>query len=175
VSEPTAAFDRLYDGHVQAVHAYLLARTREAEVAQDLVQETFLRAWRHLGGVAGLPPSRQRAWLVAVARNLVVDRSRRDRTQRDAAERLGHLEDGIAPRHAEPEHRAELTADVAAVDAAVAALPEEQRVILSLRVLGELTSAEIGELLEQPAGTVRYKLNQARQRLRAAMPEEERA
>ncbi|MFZ0215425.1 MAG: sigma factor-like helix-turn-helix DNA-binding protein, partial [Candidatus Dormiibacterota bacterium] len=73
------------------------------------------------------------------------------------------------------EHRAQVTADVAAVDAAVATLPEEQRVILSLQVLGELTSAEIGELLEQPAGTVRYKLNQARQRLRSAMPEEERA
>ncbi|MFZ0215854.1 MAG: sigma-70 family RNA polymerase sigma factor, partial [Candidatus Dormiibacterota bacterium] len=134
MAEPTAAFDRLYDGHVQAVHAYLLARTRDGEVAQDLVQETFLRAWRHLGGVAGLPPNRQRAWLVAVARNLVVDRSRRGRTERDAAERLGHLEDGIAPRHDEPERRAEVSADVAAVDAAVATLPEEQRVILSLQV-----------------------------------------
>lgn len=168
---PRAAFDALYDRHLPPVHAYLLARTRDREVAQDLVQETFLRAWRNLAEVAALEVGRQRAWLVAVARNLVIDRGRRTRSERVAVERLGRLDEpaGVA----DPADQAELERDVAAVDRAIASLPEEQRVLLSLQVMGGLTSAEIGELLGVPAGTVRYRLNQVRARLRAALESEE--
>jgi RNA polymerase sigma-70 factor, ECF subfamily len=48
---------------------------------------------------------------------------------------------------------------------AIRALPEEQRVILSMATVGEMTSNQIGDALGQPAGTVRYKLSQARRRL----------
>lgn len=168
---PRAAFDLLYDRHLQPVNAYLLARTRDREVAQDLVQETFLRAWRNMDRVGPLETSRQRAWLVAVARNLVVDRSRRVRTERAAVERVGRSPAATGPP--DPARQAELARDVAAVDRAIAALPEDQRVILSLQVMGGLTSAEIGETLDEPAGTVRWKLNQARQHMRSALEEVE--
>lgn len=168
---PRAGFDLLYDRHLQAVHAYLLARTRDREAAQDLVQETFLRAWRNLAEVAALEVPRQRAWLVTVARNLVIDRSRRVRSERAAVERVGRAPAPGDPP--DPARQAELARDVAAVDRAIAALPEDQRVLLSLQVMGGLTSAEIGELLEEPAGTVRWKLNQARQQLRPALEEVE--
>ena len=168
---PRATFDALYDEHLQAVHAYLLARTRDREVAQDLVQEAFLRAWRHIAEVGALETARQRAWLVAVARNLVIDRSRRTTSERVAVERVGRLVDPAgAP---DPAGQAELARDVAAVDRAISALPEHQRVLLSLQVMGGLTSAEIGELLGEPAGTVRYRLNQVRRQLRTALEEEE--
>lgn len=164
-----AAFDLLYDRHLPAVHAYLLARTRDRETAQDLHQETFLRAWRNLGEVAPLEIARQRAWLVAVARNLVVDRSRRVHTERAAVERAARSPMGAGPP--DPAEQAGLARDVAAVDRAIAALPEDQRVLLSLQVMGGLTSAEIGELLEEPAGTVRWKLSQVRRHLRLALEE----
>lgn len=168
---PRAAFDALYDEHLQPVHAYLLARTRDPEAAQDLLQETFLRAWRNIAEVAALESGRQRAWLVAVARNLVIDRARRARSERAATERVARLDEpSDAP---DPAGQAELARDVAAVDRAVAALPEDQRVLLSLQVMGGLTSAQIGELLGQPAGTVRYRLNQLRRQLRTALEEEE--
>jgi len=51
------------------------------------------------------------------------------------------------------------------LDAAIARLPEALRTVLVLQVLGDRTSAEIGELLGRPAGTVRYQLAQARRRL----------
>lgn len=168
---PRAAFDALYDQHLQSVHAYLLARTRDRDVAQDLVQETFLRAWRNIAEVGPLETGRQRAWLVAVARNLVIDRARRLRSERAATERMGHL---VEPTDVpDPAGQAELARDVAAVDRAISALPEDQRVLLSLQVMGGLTSAEIGELLGEPAGTVRYRLNQVRRQLRAALEQEE--
>lgn len=167
---PRTAFDALYDEHLQAVHAYVLARTRDREVAQDLVQETFLRAWRNIAQVGALEAGRQRAWLVAVARNLVIDRSRRTSSERAAVERVGRLSDP-APA-SDPAGQAEVARDVAAVDRAIASLPEDQRVLLSLQVMGGLTSAEIGELLGEPAGTVRYRLSQVRSRLRTALEEE---
>lgn len=168
---PRATFDALYDEHLQPVHAYLLARTRDPQLAQDLVQETFLRAWRNLAEVGPLESGRQRAWLVAVARNLVIDRSRRARSERAAVERVGRLAEPAAV--ADPAAEAEVARDVAAVDRAIASLAEDQRVLLSLQVMGGLTSAEIGELLGVPAGTVRYRLNQVRRQLRAALEKEE--
>ncbi len=166
---PREQFDALYEAHLQPVHAYLVARTRDAEVARDLAQETFLRAWRNIAEVGALEPGRQRAWLVAVARNLVIDRGRRVRSERAATERMGRLSEPAAA--ADPADQAQLARDVAAVDRAIASLPEDQRVLLSLQVMGGLTSAEIGDLLGEPAGTVRYRLNQLRGHLRAALEE----
>ncbi|MBO0744901.1 MAG: RNA polymerase sigma factor [Candidatus Dormibacteraeota bacterium] len=164
---PRAAFDALYEQHLPSVHAYLLARTRDREVAQDLAQETFLRAWRNIAELGAFEVGRQRAWLVAVARNLVIDRSRRTRTERTVVERVGRLAGSVdAP---DPAGQAELERDVAAVDHAIAALPEEQRILLSLQVMGGMTSGEIGEMLGEPAGTVRYRLNQVRRQLREAL------
>jgi RNA polymerase sigma factor (sigma-70 family) len=169
VLTPRDAFDALYERHLQPVHAYLLARTRDREVAGDLVQETFLRAWRNIGEVGGLGADRQRAWLVAVARNLVIDRSRRARTELAAMDRAGRLPEAAGPP--DPADQAQVASDVAAVDRAIAALPEDERELLSLQVIGGLTSAQIGELLGEPAGTVRYRLSQVRGRLRGALEE----
>jgi RNA polymerase sigma-70 factor (ECF subfamily) len=58
---------------------------------------------------------------------------------------------------------------VAQVDAAIRDLPEDQRVILSMATAGGLTSRQIGEAIGEPAGTVRYRLSQARKQLAAAL------
>ncbi|MBO0702174.1 MAG: sigma-70 family RNA polymerase sigma factor, partial [Candidatus Dormibacteraeota bacterium] len=73
------------------------------------------------------------------------------------------------PSDPDPAEQAQLARDVTAVDRAIAALPEDQRVLLALQVMGGLTSAEIGRLLGEPAGTVRYQLSELRRRLRAAL------
>jgi RNA polymerase sigma-70 factor, ECF subfamily len=169
VPTPRDAFDALYERHLQAVHAFVLARTRDRDLAADLVQETLLRAWRNIGEVGGLEADRQRAWLVAVARNLVIDRSRRARTELAAMDRAGRLPEAAAP--ADPADQAQVARDVAAVDRAITALPEDDRELLSLQVIGGLTSAQIGKLMGEPAGTVRYRLSQVRGRLRGALEE----
>jgi RNA polymerase sigma-70 factor (ECF subfamily) len=77
----------------------------------------------------------------------------------------------VAGPHLEAESRERL----AQVDAAIRRLPEEQRVILSMATAGGLTSRQIGEALGEPAGTVRYRLSQARKQLAAALDLEERS
>lgn len=159
-------FNRLYGEEQRALHAFLLGRTGDREAARDLLQEVFLRAWRHADSWRGLPPERQRAWLFAVARNLVID-SHRSRATAEATQAA--LERAAAGAGSEgPEARAELNERVALLDRAIRRLPEKLRIVLSLHVVGGLTSAQVGEVLGEPAGTVRFQLSEARRRLAGA-------
>jgi len=158
-------FEQLYAAHRQTLHAYVLGRTGDAELALDLLQDVFVRAWRNLASLDSLPPGRQRAWLISVARNLVVDHHRAQGTRRATGLALA-CEAAIG-------ERAAVGADAEALehqrlellDAAIWRLPDELRSVLLLSVLDGRTSTEIGEALGRPAGTVRYQLAQARRRL----------
>jgi RNA polymerase sigma-70 factor (ECF subfamily) len=163
------AFNRLYEDNQRAVHAHLVGRCGDRETARDLLQEVFLRAWRHAGAWRDLPPDRQRAWVFAVARNLVIDAHRGRATAEAARAALEREAPVTAPAAEEPEARAELNERVARLDRAIRGLPEKLRVVLSLHVAGGLTSAQVGEVLDEPAGTVRYQLSEARRRLAVAM------
>jgi RNA polymerase sigma-70 factor, ECF subfamily len=162
-------FNRLYEEHQRAVHAYLLGRTADRESARDLLQEVFLRAWRRCDSWRGLPPARQRAWIFAVARNLVIDAHRVRATADATLAALERTTSAAAPAAEGPEARAELSERVAALDRAIRRLPEKLRIVLSLHVVGGLTSMQVGEVLGEPAGTVRYQLSQARRQLAAAV------
>jgi RNA polymerase sigma-70 factor (ECF subfamily) len=160
-----AQFDALYAEHRQPLHAFFLGRTSDDELALDLLQEAFTRAWRNLDLLLGLPAARQRAWLFATGRNLVIDhyRSRASRTAaHDALEAATKID---RPVSESAERTVERDAELRLVEAALARLPDDLRTVLVLQVLGEQTSAEIGEALGRPAGTVRYQLSRARKRL----------
>jgi RNA polymerase sigma-70 factor, ECF subfamily len=168
-SDAERDFNRLYEEHQRAVHAYLLGRTGDRESARDLLQEVFLRAWRRADSWRGLPPERQRAWVFAVARNLVIDAHRLQATADATQAALERSAPASAPAAEGPEARAELAERVAALDRAIRRLPEKLRIVLSLHVVGGMTSAQVGEVLGEPAGTVRYQLSQARRTLAAAV------
>jgi RNA polymerase sigma-70 factor, ECF subfamily len=160
-----ALFDDLYTAHRQTVHAYLLGRTGDDELALDLLQEAFVRAWRNLDTLLALPAQRQRAWLFAIGRNLVIDqyRSRATRTAAQDALATEIRHDGPVAESAE--QAAEREREMRLVEEAMRRLPEDLRTVLVLQVLGEHTSAEIGDLLGRPAGTVRYQISRARKLL----------
>jgi RNA polymerase sigma-70 factor, ECF subfamily len=171
VAGDEAVFTELYERHRREVYAFLLGRVDEPEAARDLLQETFLRAWRHLATIRALAPTRQRAWIFTVARNVVTDGYRSRAAGRAAYDELRHTTSALAPGHEEPAVVAEMRSELSLLDAAIRALPDELRLILTLCTVGEMTSARVGELLDQPAGTIRYKLNQARTRLAEALKE----
>jgi RNA polymerase sigma-70 factor (ECF subfamily) len=164
-----SVFNRVFDQHRDAVHAYFLGRVADRELTSDLVQETFLRVWRRLGEVGQLPPERQRAWVFTVARNLTVDSYRAGAARRAAEEALRQEAATAEATVAGPHRQAELADDLARLDAAIRDLPEQLRVVLSLATAGGLTSRQIGEALGEPPGTIRYRLSLARKRLAAAL------
>jgi RNA polymerase sigma-70 factor (ECF subfamily) len=140
-----AVFTGVFGQHRRAVHAYFLGRVADPELARDLLQETFLRVWRRLSEVGPLPDDRQRAWIFTVARNLAVDSYRAAAARQAAEAALRQAAWTREDRVAGPERQVELGERLAQLDAA------------------------IGEALGEPAGTVRYRLSQARKQLAAEL------
>ncbi|NPV06738.1 MAG: sigma-70 family RNA polymerase sigma factor [Anaerolineae bacterium] len=159
--DAVSLFDELYRRHNRPVYAYLLGRCGDSDAAADLLQDTFLRAWRHLDDVRNVPQDRRRYWLLAVARNLAHDFHRRQAVRAPFGDPLPEVMPSADGRH-DPVAATESGEQAAALDGAIARLPEELRLIICLRYLGEMSSAEIGEALGRPAGTVRYQLAKAR-------------
>jgi len=157
-------FEWTYEEHHRSLYAYLLGRSGNSDVAADLLQETFLRVWRHMESLRQVPAQRRRFWLFAVARNVVNDHYRRVVPRQEREESMS---EGIALRSATagPEAMLEASETAAIVDAAIERLPDNLRTVLAMRLLTGMTSTEIGEALGRPAGTVRYQLAEARQRI----------
>jgi RNA polymerase sigma-70 factor, ECF subfamily len=167
-AEAEGFFDALYAEHHRVLYAYLFGQTGNRETAADLLQETFTRVWQHLEQARGVPVERRRYWLLATARNLVLDmrrrhevRSRHETALQEQAHQLQQSDN--------PETAVLRKEQLSAIDAAIAALPDDLRLVLTLHLLGEMTSAQIGDLLQRPSGTVRYQLSQARKSLAAQL------
>ncbi|MDQ3250999.1 MAG: RNA polymerase sigma factor [Actinomycetota bacterium] len=164
-SDPVACFDSIYEANSRALHAYFLGRTSDPEAALDLSQEAFLRTWRNVSKLRVLSPERRRYWLYAVAKNLVADHHRGLSSRRAARQRASAETRWTRDREAGPQGALESRERIEAVDRAMQALPEELRTALTVRVLGGLSSPEIGEALGVPAGTIRYRISVARRHL----------
>lgn len=147
--------DRLFREYHQPVVRYLTRRLGDRDLAEELAQETFIRALRHA------PVSNERAWIFAVATNLVRDEARRDSRER---QRLSLLRRESAT-HVEPEITAiERMQEQALARRAVDALAERDRMALLLREEG-LDYHEIAAALGLSVGSVGTTLSRARRRL----------
>ncbi|HZT72418.1 MAG TPA: sigma-70 family RNA polymerase sigma factor [Terriglobales bacterium] len=138
--------------------AYLVLR--DAADAEEVVQESFLRAWRQ--GPRWLKVERPQAWLARVAWRLALDRSRRRRAPSVAPPlALESVAAGV-----DAERQAAARQQLARVQALIAALPRRLRAPLLLSSLEELNSRQIAAILGVPAVTVRSRLQRARRMLR---------
>ncbi len=157
-----ARFSRVYRSTRAEILAYLLRRAPQREDAADLLGEVYLAAWRRIDDVP--EGDAARLWLYGVARRVLANSYRRQRTVRNVA--------GVL--------RAELIArDVAAIDTADAkivavhdaldALDADDRELLTLTAWEQLTPAEIAGMTGAAPGTVRVRLHRARARLRAEL------
>lgn len=136
-----------------------------AHDAEDAVQETFLKLYRHGGWQHA---KNERAFLARVAWRAAVDRRRASglpSARSMHADPESPAMDPPSPRPG-PEEMLEAANEHAVVHAMIDALPEELRVPLALSAFEELNSREIGRILSIPEGTVRTRLQRARELLR---------
>ncbi len=168
-SGDAGALSELYDRHTPLLYALALRILRRSGDAEDVVQETWLQAWR---GAAGWEPSRGSvgAWLVTIARSRAIDRFR-SLASRHRAEAVAEPLAGPSPE--EPIQQAAAGQLRGRVAEALAALPDAQRRALELAYFGGYSQSEIAERLGAPLGTVKSWCRQGLLRLRDLVPQEE--
>lgn len=149
---------RAYDEFAPRLRAFAIAATRDGDVADDLVQETFLRLVVELK--AGRSPANVGGWLYRVAANLIVSRGRR-RTVADRAKALLLRRDTAAS----PEHQVLDNERDRVLATALSRLPPDARVALLLAARG-MGAMEIGVAIHRSAAATRTYLCRARVRLR---------
>jgi RNA polymerase sigma-70 factor (ECF subfamily) len=136
--------------------------------AEDVVQETFLEAWRH-GDRWDPARGPREAWLVLIARSRALDRLRARGSAARAAERARPDAEVGAPAPLElVESRQRRTR----VEAALAALPAPQRQAIELAFYAGLTQGEIAARLGEPLGTVKTRVRLGMARLASALEED---
>ena len=168
--EPTELerFEAVVLPHLDA--AYTLARylTRDADDAQDIVQEASLRAFRYFAGFRGTEPGEGRAWLLAIVRNTARTWRERNRhhAQATAFDEELHSE-RVAEDH--PEAAVVRKSEGDALREAIDRLPTEFREVIVLRELEGLSYKEISDVAGIPVGTVMSRLSRARGRLEEAL------
>jgi RNA polymerase sigma-70 factor (ECF subfamily) len=140
--------------HYGYVMGYLVKLTLERELAQDLTQETFIRALRALPNWRG--ESKVGSWLIAIAHNLFRDHMRQS-ARRDVVP-LDEMPLSDAGVGAE---RMELTAEAREALSMLGKLPPDRREMVVLRYYYGYTSKEIARLMRVPEGTVRSRLHYA--------------
>jgi RNA polymerase sigma-70 factor (ECF subfamily) len=155
----------LYDEHGPELRRYAVRLTGDRARAEDVVQETLLRAWQH-PEVTGDPARSPRAWLFTVARNIIVDEQRSARFRREC---VTPDTDAIGDHAGPDEVNAAL--DRMVLSTALSQLSAEHRAVIRRSYYEGWTSAQIATDLGIPEGTVRSRIHYAMRALRLALQE----
>jgi len=157
-----AAFRRVVDIHGPRLYLLAMSMLGNREDAQDVVQETFVGAFRGLRGFQGR--STVKTWLTRILMNNVANlrRSRRLRKTLPLGEAEEQLGEALAELATET-GRADVRMDIAAV---LSRLPQEHREVIVLREIQSMTYDEIAAALGVPRGTVESRLFRARQKVK---------
>lgn len=162
-SERAEAFERWVLPELDTMYRVALAITRSHSEAEDLVQDSLLRAYQAIDRFDGAHP---RAWLLTIVRNTQVNRTRRRRP--------GLLSDpDRIDEHASASPGADSEALAAIFDARVEAalrcLPADQQAVIELVDVAGLSYAQAAEALGAPLGTVMSRLHRGRKRIKRAL------
>ena len=148
---------------------YRVARgiLRDESEAEDVMQETYVRAYEHLAQFAGR--SQFRTWLTRIAVNEALARSERGRrfiSHSQSPESTGDPMEQFATSNPTPEQQAVDSEMRNLVEQAIARLPESYRSVLMLRDVEEISTEEVARILNLSESTVKVRLHRARRTLR---------
>jgi RNA polymerase sigma-70 factor, ECF subfamily len=159
-----AAFKSVFVAYTPRVRAYMIRRGVDAATAEEIAQETLLTVWRKAALYASAT-GHPNAWIFTIARNLRVDRLRRERPCQELTSAVFDLasadqsaDDAVADK--------EVTQ---AVRLALAQLPQHQREIIQLAYVDGLSHSEIAVRLSLPLGTVKSRMRLGYEKLHSAL------
>lgn len=160
------ALGPLMERHSRRVYRIALAYLRRPDDAMDVVQETFVKAYR--SAVRWDPASEVAPWLTRIAVNQSIDTYRRSRRRLQLLAPLPDTDRSfdIEAREASPERRAIGREAAERISRALVSLPETQRAVFVMRHYDEMSLDEIARALDLRLGTVKSSLHRAVHRLR---------
>lgn len=170
------AFDEIVQRHQSPLIGFFIRNLRDTQLAEDLTQETLLRVYNQSWDY--LPRGTFRAWMFRIARNALIDCTRR--RSHDALVRAircsGATEDDdglsrIQEDESGPLERADQGEMVRLVNTILPELPEEQRLTFQLYHFEELSLPEIADVMESNLATCKSRLRLAREKLREKLQE----
>ena len=155
-----------YDAHADAIYRHCFFRVFSKERAEELVQETFLRAWEY--SESGKNIENMRAFLYRTATNLIIDHARKKKE-----ERLDDVLEASPSLEPSRDERGDLEGKMLwqSVRSAMDTLPSGDREVLVLRYVDELEPREIAEVLGITAGNASVKINRALEKLKTIVRE----
>ena len=156
----------LLEDWLPRVYRFALRLCSDPHVAEELAQDTFLRAWTQRGRLRDA--GALRVWLFRITANLWTDRLRRGRSKVALA---GPLEDDALGRCQSPDRLAAGREELARALAAMETLPSRQRQVLYLSTCEGLSSAEVAEVLGITAEAAKANLSLARKKVRELLPD----
>lgn len=164
------AFRALYDRYGSLAYSTALRVVRDPQIAEDMVQEIFLRLWRKPESYVA-QRGRFATWLTSVSRNRAVDevRSRGRRYRHETASPEEQEREVAGPERDDPAMTVEMSDQRRIIVAALKELPSEQREVIELAYFGGLTQQEISDQLDQPLGTVKTRIRLGMQKLRVSL------
>lgn len=161
----TTGVQGLYEEHARALWHYAWRLTGDASRAQDVVQETLLRAWQH-PEVTNDSERSARSWLFTVARNMIIDESRTLRFRRE----VSAADDSGVPERACPD-QVDAALDRMLINTALARLTPDHRAVVQRSYVKGWSTADIAADLGIAEGTVKSRLHYALRTLRDILSE----
>ncbi|HOU52436.1 MAG TPA: sigma-70 family RNA polymerase sigma factor [Myxococcota bacterium] len=165
-------FEREALPHLDACYRFALALTRDAAEADDLVQETMLRAFRAFDSYT--EGTRCKAWLFRILKNVFLNRRRTDGREVDLEESLGAIQElgwEDRPFYRSPEDAVLLAATRDRIEEALGRMPRDFREAVVLADVEGLSYQEIAEVMGTPIGTVMSRIHRGRRMLRSLLGE----
>ena len=160
-----ALMKALYDEHAGALWRYALRLTNDAARAEDVVQETLLRAWQHPEVMTDSERS-PRAWMFTVARNMIIDERRSKRFRNFG----GSLDEEGAPEQPAPDE-VDAALDRMLIADAMAQMSADHRAVVERSYYRGWTTAQIAADLDIAEGTVKSRLHYAMRAMRLTLQE----
>ncbi|UJA19064.1 sigma-70 family RNA polymerase sigma factor [Thermoleophilia bacterium SCSIO 60948] len=165
-------FSSVYEDHIWTVYAFFGYRVRSRPLAEDLTQTTFERALKAWDRYDASRASHQ-TWLLAIARNLLIDDSRRKQPAAPSSREPDEELESIGSSDGDP-GASEVDLGLASdLQAAVESLGERERELIALRFGGDLNGPEIAELTGLTLSNVQQILSRALRRMRTTLAEHE--
>lgn len=161
-----AAFEEIVDRYQKMIYNVCLSKLRSREDALDVSQDTFLCAYRAIGSFRG--DSKLSSWLYRICINCVVNHQRKKESIVSAEKD----EDGVGlelpdtDEGSDPQTALEKRERIRAIRRAIDSLPDESRQIVILREYENLSYQEIADMLGLEVGTVKSRLNRAREKIK---------